>query len=623
MERQTGLSTNVADLERVEVLRGPQGSLYGRNSTAGAINFITEKPTGEFGIKQTFSGGNFGTVRSNTQVNLPEVEKLSVKLDFNYYHTDGWVHNDSTGANAGANFDYVNQLSGRAAFRWKPIADFTADYFVDYAREEYTPNYWQTTAPYFAPYSALLSPASPDRLESVTLAAPLPKSTLNATMQGLTLAWNALDSLTLKSLTGTRRTDNTNWVVYGGVPEGTLYSNAPHAYGQSQFTQEFQAIGNAGRDIQYTVGLFYFWENGSEYDTQDIGLPGPELGLPASAGFINLTVHDRYNQATNISKAAYTQATWTPSFILNGALHLTAGVRYTSDYRTTLVDQTESLTPPVAFSDSANARFHNTSPTFTAAYDVTDQVNVYAKYVQGYRSGGFNASATTPAGTTQPVQPELAKSYEIGTKSQWFDNRLRVNADIFYMHFKDLQFLFTDSSDISDARLVNAGVAISKGVELDVSARPLSDLLLAFHYGYTDVRYVEVIAPLTGINTADEYGQANTPHNSGNLDATYTLGHYSFGTLALNGNYMFTGAFSTTPARYPQSDVLPYSLLGARLNLSDIPVGDHHSARASLWVTNLTNKQYFIDNISVFPWSFRTTPFGPPRTYGVDLTYKF
>jgi iron complex outermembrane recepter protein len=601
--RSIGLSNEVADLQRIEVLRGPQGSLYGRNSIGGAINMVTAKPTGELGLKQTVSVGSLDYLRSSTNLNLPKVGDFSAKLSLVAGTKDGQVENKGSGPNFGDN----DNIGARVAVNWSPVDGFSADYAFDYSDVDTGVLYYQTVAQPYPQYSFL--PYSKNRMDEVTPKHPVDESTLKVTGHSLTLAWEVSDALTVKSLTGYREVEQHVYQDYGANPlAARMFANDPFDNDQDQFSQEFQFLGSLlDGSVDYVAGLYYFDESGQE-DTTDY--------------YFDYELPRRLTDANNTADAVFGRVTWTPP-VLEQRLHLTAGLRYSEDERDVSTDRYAS-----GFryqSARADGKWHNTSPDFTASFDITPDVNVYAKYVEGYKTGGFNGRGASVLAITSPVDEENITTIEAGFKAQFLDNRVRLNAAAFTSDYEDIQLSFALLGDPTNVVNYNAGKASIDGVELDLSAVLVEGLVLTASYGYLDTKIDEVINPLTGIDDSktQRYVLPGAPENTWTLDLEYTFPAFTFGELVADVNYAARDEMEFVSQPRTGYLVPDYDLWNARLTLRDICVGGPGKASVALWGKNLADEEYLLDGIEAFPWSPLSAPFGEERTWGVDVTYEF
>lgn len=651
---------DLADLERVEILRGPQGTLYGRNTTGGAVNLITKDPTGEFGFKQNFTFGTRDQFRSLTTVNLPSWNDIATKFTVVKSSIDGSVKN------TGNSHDYgeQEQLGGRFALRWTLSDDVTIDYFMEKGNLDSTPMYYQNTA-----WNGVLpnytSTGTPPK--RTYRAIDLPLSTSDFEGHGLTVSWDINDSLTLKSLTGYRKLNwdahqdpadaysyiNTYFTSPVGIPVSSYLRNLVH---QHQFSQEFQISGSAfGNTVEYVGGLYYFKEDGSAFlnYTSEIAA----IGVASS--------RDRYVDAEAKSQAGYFQATWTPP-ILDDRFSITGGARYTKDNRSAertvflngvLYENGSSptaLAPQGAKNDQTFKKFN---PSLTLSYNWTEDVSSYLKWTTGYKAGGSSESAPIGAfGTT--FSPEKVVSYELGLKSYLFDRQVRLNVALFESKFDDMQLdLSVDPLDASVVQGINAGKATVKGAEFELLYAPLEDLAFNLNYTYLHATVNELDAPAgtlfdpainpaspyqVGQDIKDTFALPYVPRHSLDFAADWKFLHLDNSDLSAHLDYRFQSSIFNTAQTGPAVPnrnafaVPSYGVLNARLTWAfQLPRGDH--ASVSLWGKNIANKQYpaqvigfgsGIDTqsaVSFTPAGYTSSAiaWADRPSYGIDLSYEY
>lgn len=595
MARSQGLATEVADLERIEVLRGPQGSLYGRNATGGAINFITSAPKlGEWGLKQNLTVGNLDQFKSRTMINIPVGEKLAAQLSYMRSSRHGVTENLGTGVKR---FGDQDRTAYRAALRWQPTETLDLRYTYDRTEIDDTPAHAASVS--FYPTQ------TPRPKQGSPLVRDLKANDIVSQGHALTATLDLSDNAQLKSITAYRKLSsftNQNFLpgVFGDYAAAALSFDQK----QDQFSQELQLVGQSSDRLDYALGLYYFTETSEGFDTS------------FQLGFRQI---DRWIGAKNKAYAAYAQGTYTPP-IADDRIHLTVGARWSRDDRAATyardVYQGGNLTVSTP-TTRGHQKFEDFSPSATIAFDFNDNVNSYVRVASGYKTGGYNIGASSPARFSEGFAPEDVMSYEWGIKSDLLNRKLRINAALFHMDYQDIQVNVPDPNQVSVLDVINAGKARVRGLELDMQMRPTQSLSFSFNYGYLDAKYQEILNA-QGVDIKNDFVYISAPKHVVSTSAEFRLPPTSIGEFSIVVDYNFQDKHFVQPndRRYITGD---YGLLNARLNLTEIPV-PVGELRLSLWGKNLTAKDYYISHGNLFaPGAL----YGDPRTYGLDLSFSF
>nr|WP_284698768.1 TonB-dependent receptor [Sphingomonas lycopersici] len=597
--RSQGLATDIADLERVEVLRGPQGTLYGRNATGGAINFITRRPTlGQWGGRITLDAGNYDYRRVKGSINVPIGQTIAIDLSYLGMGQHGFVKNAGTQV---ARFGDKDRHALRADALWKPSNSFSLRYVYDRSIIDDTPAFIAAVP---------LFPAVADRpTTGAKTVSDLLRNHITSQGHALTGEWQPTDDITVRSITAYRELSNFQNENYlaGVLRPQPLQRNRGEIH-QHQFSEELQLLGKLfGDQLNYVVGGYYFSENGRS----------------SSANLPTTTTVTTYggNSIDNSAFAAFGQVSWTPA-LAGDRLHFTIGARYSRDRReATKTQATQTGSGPIINTGSGAGQrvFHDFSPSFILAFDAAPGVNLYAKAVRGYKSGGFNLRASSIARFEQGFAPENLWSYELGAKTLLFDNSLRVNVAAFTSDYRDIQVnVQSDPTNIRITDVLNAGAATVKGVEADVALVPLRGLTLSANYGYLDARY-DRIRDASGADVTSQFRFINAPHNSFSLEANYETPRFSFGRLAGDVNYNWQSKeYSVSSVTGGAYIIGSRGLLNARLTLSDMPLVK--GVKISLFGQNLTDRKYYVAHFNA---GAPAAIFGEPRTYGIELTGTF
>ena len=702
--RQHGLNASLFDVERIEVLKGPQGTLFGRNTEGGALSIVSKAPSGKFEGRLTGGIGNYGSRNGEVHLDLPEVAGFSVKLDGVIQHQDATTKNpleDQTG------FNYYTRKGVRAAVRWKPTDNITNDFSFDYARDSNSPFYSQLlnfnpnacrAGPQAASpncvlpgtaYTTLTGTVKPvlpgvvvegkDRMSVADIGVPQQPSVDKT--HGFTniLKWKLAREIELRSITAWRGVNVEQWDNSGGahrVPvvapgcTGTACNFSRYSLAglnQNQFSQELQAVGTIDR-FDYVAGLYYFNERvhddaatpnsvairgyttagqtgGYQYVVLD-----PCTGSGGFGSIRSCRSTDRASRVRSRSYAAYGQVTWNAT----DQIHLTAGGRYTWDKKEgdllTSRNVNYVLRPDIAAANGyqrLDESWHRFNPMVTLAYDVNSDVHVYAKYATGYRSGG----ASSRTSNYQAFDPEDVRSYEVGLKADFWDRRGRINLAGYIMDRDDSQvdissIQTTTTGSFNNLVTINAdGTTKIRGVEAELSLRPVDRLTLSasYAYTYTKIPLVPITVTAGGVTTTvlQRFYIVFTPRNAASGAIDYSLPMPMVGDdtqlrFHIDGNYaQATQTFDQFGTKADSSFIV-----NARLSLADIAIGGGRShVTASMWVRNLFDKQYVYrrDPSNSLPGSPTTSAttgsinnvlgdygnFNAPRTFGGEVTVKF
>lgn len=657
LARQHGLNAALFEVERIEVLKGPQGTLFGRNTEGGAVSLISKAPTGEFGGKLNVGTGNFGSYNAGLHLNLPEVAGFSFKVDAVISHQDPTVKNPLEGQTG---WNQYHRYGGRIASRWRPSDSFTADLAFDISRDENTPFYSQLInfnpngypvatlaqiqananqlpAGMIAPLPSMVV-VSGDRLDVADIGVPQQASLGKTKGFSSSLKWKVADGLELRSITAWRTVDSEQWDNSGGahrspsfLPSGSFSRYSISFMTARQFSQELQAVGSLGK-VDYVLGVYYFNERAEEI----AGTPNTNTWNATGTGYTIRDAMTWQRSAISISRAsfafsksyaAFGQVTWNPS----DTLHVTAGGRFTHDQKRGDLFKLNNVASTFPFS----FKYDRFDPLLIVAWEPTDGINVYAKYSTGYRAGGASSRSISYA----TFGPESVKSYEVGFKTEFLDRKVRFNVAGFLMDRFDSQFDFdfyqvqTNGSVRHTLETVNAsGVTKIRGLEADLTVRPNDSFSFGVSYAYTYWKVPPTPNPLVVGNPLQPLFLVYTPPHalSGNVDYNLPVG--SNGAkfkLHIDANYSAPHySFDNEPVLVDKS-----LLVNARIAIADIPMGQGgQTATISVWARNLLDEQHIYrrSNANRVPidGNFRTVVgdyanFNTPRTFGVEGTLTF
>lgn len=470
----SGFNTYLIDVDRVEVLRGPQGTLFGNNTLAGTIHTITRKPGDDFQAEGLIAAGDYNQINVAGLVSGPLIDgKLSGSIAATYRDREGF-----TAIRGGGRGNDDNGFGARAKLRFTPNDQFDAVLSVD---TDYT-----NISPYYYKLTRQLTPGAgpvaldPDIHNDIVEAGPQTNKSSRRIYGGSLNVSYDLGGYALTSVTAARKT------TYGLARDGDysalnkLYLSLDSTFEQT--SQEFRITSPDEGRFTWLAGAFYF-RTVSKSDGQTLVGPDYEAGGGLTVGDLQALglAPDPYiiptpaSETTDTSYALYASA----AYEITPQLKIQGGLRYSSEEIET------EIVPAQSFSTTDD----NLSPSLSLTYQPTDDINLYGTVSQGWYRGGFNTSAVIVIGE-RAFKPEQLTNYELGIKSYWFDRRLLVNAALFYMDYTDLQR--TQSFIIAGSPVsttTNAASTTVKGFELELQARPIEGLSLTARYGYQDAKY--------------------------------------------------------------------------------------------------------------------------------------
>lgn len=649
---------DVADLERVEILRGPQGTLYGRNALAGAVNLVTRKPSGEAGGSAEISYGNFDYWRGKATLDLPAMGPIMIKVSGQIQKRDGFV---KVGPNPfpqaflalPASVKDLGDLDGRSGMvqvRLNPEGNFTADYQFDYSRYNQRTDFSQLVS--VLPNSLFTDPAilaaiaplglyaNPNRQKRASVnASPLYEKT-RTYGHSLTLSLD-LGNATLKSISAYRNLRWKDAADLDGSPldvAATQRDTSFHAY-----SQELQLTGATMEDrLNYVAGAFYYKEKAETLGPQRFFGFLNQVGAPGAAD-----LQSDYGSHTK-AWAVFAQL----DYKLTEALKLTLGGRYTNE-RKDIRRQFAVGTPRfvlfnLPYGGVPDAKFNNFSPTATISYEASDAVNVYARWARGYKSGGFNGETdvggligspfnctTAPGNASElcnPYSPEKVDSYELGLKTKLAGGKLIFNVAAFWDEHKDIQLSVFTAQGAAASVVLNAAAARIRGLEFEAVARPIPALTINGSFAILDADYKSFIDG--GVDVSNNRAFPHTPKTTAAFGVDWRVLEGGWGKLNLTGDFNHVSSYYTFPFALTGNPALETiagntrskgrSIVNMNARLSDLKIGGAKT-ELSLWVRNLTKEDSASNFIDFGPGFGGLTLgyFPDPRTYGITLGAKF
>lgn len=655
--RMVASQLDLIDPERIEVLRGPQGSLFGRNTTGGAVNITLPGPADEFGTsaRAGYASNNELTVRGIVDTGHIGSTGLKAKFAVQRHTMDGYVRNTLTsdgkywGGSEDTTSAYAN-VQGNIG----TVGSF--DYRFDYSRMLQFLLGYQTTYP--SPQSVAyysLSPTyggDPFVYSTTRLGAypiyPLIRSNGHVMGNALTLNFPISDALNVKSITAIRSLKTnliphatgqghllglvTNFVsasVQRVTPYETIIGpgqTEPDPQTQHQVSQELQVSGQVGRH-KYVGGLYYFRERYSEVYDALITLTSEALPfLPPNVAF-NSIIGGNYHGESS-SYAAYLSDSYVPP-ILDDKLEITGGVRYTIDYKILDFPFDAISNPVMAYHHYK--KFSAVSGDATVKYQWTPDIMTYLRYANAYKSGGFSArNAPNGAG----FNPETANNVEGGFKTDFFDKHLRVNGDIFYTKYTDKQVnTFIVSAGTVNSGIANAGSVKYLGSELEVTIVPVQRWDIDLNWGRTWPKYLQFnyqpVASGPVYNIADSARFPNFSKTSFAVGTQYTFEPTSIGEVSLRVDYTYKSGmyFLASDLLNPRNEETksgPAELLNTNINLAHIPVNlGRTDVEVSAYCTNCLDKAFRVYGTDFGVLGVGTNVFARPRVFGVNVTAKY
>lgn len=565
---QTGFfSFDLFDVERIEVLKGPQGTLFGRNVTGGALNVVTSNPPDAFDATLEATLGNYGRREFQGVVGGPLTDSLAGQIAFSSKNSDGFYTNTFDGR--GVEGQDTFSLRGKLRYELSDAVDIVlgAEYAQDkldgigFDLEGDPLPYMDTGA--FGPDDQV-SLNTPGYLDNKTWAYT---GTINAdTNLG-----------TITSITAYRKAENfTEYDIDGTPVVEVVGSDADNI---KQFSQELRLTGEVG-NLQYVGGVYYLNINHERTENRLLdGAPGSTYNLFLFDG-PSLTTQGQDIETT--SYAAYAEFTYAL-----GRLSLTGGVRYTKDKKTGIsfctTDGADLFCPPPSRTLVHDGSWDAVTPRFVAQYEFNDDVMVYGSFSRGFKSGGFplNIFDTDPQAG---FEPEFANNYEVGLKSRFWDRRLQANIALFQLDFTDLQVLSQSPEGLLFA--ANAGEARTRGVEVDLNARISDGFNLYGNYSYLDAEFKSLA--IEGADLSGNKPRA-TPKHSFNVGGSYEWDLGDAGSVTMRSNVIYRSRYFLSVDNDPNRTANVSGLVNAGIEYA--PSGGNW--QFSLWVKNLTDLRYF------------------------------
>ncbi|MBB3358299.1 MULTISPECIES: TonB-dependent receptor [unclassified Novosphingobium] len=591
--RLSGTNLLFNDIDRIEVLRGPQGTLYGRNNLTGAVKVVRKQADGTtFGSAEGSYGSRDYNDQKATFSTAIAPDKLAVIVSGFHQYKGDYYDAPAIGGKRGKD----EQYGARVGLAWIGDGPFSAKANVSYTHEKgdgaaqinFTEGLKETGGAFG------------------TYISPIPSSSFNEQINAdLTLGYDFDNGLKLKAITGyIRGDDRFRFDVYGGQVNATTGAYTAGFDRRSdminhQFSQELQLSGDVGGNVQFILGGYYFHETIRQVFNDNV------LGYQV--------LPDTIHQVTN-SYAGFGQATWrfAPRF------SLTLGGRYTRETKD--IDATLSnglfLPSQTLTAVGGHLSFTNFSPKGEIDFQATRDIFIYASISRGFQSGGFNASVVAnPTLFNTPYGAETVTAYEAGMKSEFFDHHLRVNADWFVNRFGEIQ---TNTYIGTSVVTQNAGTALVHGPELEVTAEPVHGLTLFGNGSLTLDKYLKLNANTAAARAnADALPRVSKWQYNIGFNARHSLGGEGMGTLHASSSLAYRSSYNVDPGLVAISQMPAQTLLNAAVGWTS----DNGKLDVTLSADNLTNNRFYVTG-SNYGVNRKSRLQNEPRLVKIAVSYK-
>lgn len=622
LPRSIGAALDVVDVERIEILRGPQGTLFGRNTIGGAIQVITKAPGDHLEGSVATTVGSRDRADVKAHINLPVGEKAAARIAVASLNQDGYGRRLLTGADTGN----VNNDAIHGQFRWHPTDAWEVLVSADASRrrghaasENLKSN--DDTNSFAALYNMLyLAPQGFPLINAANFVTGDPRKSWSGAPNrddydtrgaSTTLRWDASEALEIKSITAWRSLESASAFDFDGTPYPFLDQSV--AVDQSQWSQELQLSGQ-GFDsrLNWLVGAYYFREDVTEnqlgwllgsiartgsglYDFETTG-----LGLGYTTYLAQIT--DSY--------ALYGQGTYQ----LTDRLSFTAGARYTLERKELDSANTGGLVRgPVTVDDDWNAF----TPKLGAEFKIDRNKLLYVSVAKGFRSGGFNGREAATA-IPDSYEPEYITAYEAGLKSDLLERALRLNLSSYYYDYNDKQGVALKPN--ATVTVGNIGKVEMYGLEMEATAIPMRGLQLSLGvgYGHHEIKEVDASGSLT---LRPDTKLENAPEWTGNAALTYTMDLASAGALSFYLDARYKSAHEFMVPNYPNEGEAAYTVSNARVGFTSAS----GTWELQAFVLNLTDESYAVFTESTIGFGFPgvIANYGRPREWGLTAKYNF
>jgi iron complex outermembrane receptor protein len=616
-----GAMVKALDLQSVEILRGPQGTLFGRNSIAGAVNITRRKPDSEFTGEVRASYGNYNDVQVDGYVSLPVNDRLSFKIAGAWNDRDGYYYNRT-----------LNKRQGDEEYKtfspsvvWRPTDEIEFYYRYDWQKTTQDASvllnvaqpdqawcfFYQQCAP------NVRQPQGGDRYESLQNT-PDSNAWFKSQTHILNAKWDVAPGYRVEYVFGYFATkEDAHW-DYDGTPLTLYDTQRPQKWFQR--SHELRLTYSGDGPLSYTLGA-YAWNSSYRIDMiSTIGFGDLLFGLPSGT---LLQVPQSVAQATK-SYAGFFEG----DYKFGDAWTLTLGGRYTHDKKNTgLIDPlfTAQLAVAGGIDNPVSKSWSEFTPKVSLRYRWSPDLMAYALYSRGFRAGGFSGRPGTYEAAVTPYDPERVDNYELGIKSEWLDRRLRLNASVYYMKYKDKQEELSVPINVAGGTgqqtlFLNASSATLKGAELELVAAPGGGFTISASLGLLDAKYKDFNDPLTG-QSLTNLKLRRAPDVTATVSPSFEWPALS-GKMAIRADWRYVSSYENTFLNSPQSSNGSQNVIDATLNYQ------YKNTDIAIYGRNLTNDDSYTIGLDVarnltFPGLWTFVGSRPPRTYGVRITQRF
>jgi iron complex outermembrane recepter protein len=665
--RSIGGMMDAVDLARVEVLRGPQGTLFGRNTIGGAVNIVSKQPTDEFEGEISLTGGSFDRLDGKAVINIPLSETFATRFTVASINRDGYQKRLVDGEDPGDRDARIGRV--QALWNASENVDVTVSLDATRVRQNSAPltliDVAAVGVPFMNLYNGLVAPTlntpAPNGVSTVnaswitgdidtTWAGGPSVNDLDTRGASVTVDWD-LGPVELKSISAYRELE----ALFARDGDNTPFTfrETINDDDQDQLSQELQLSGVSFEDrLTWLVGAYYFEEDAVEEGKANLalgtysalealvlpagttwcGLPGPNpraaaacppplrfggAGNPNNVG-VDVGV-DLYTSVANESVALFGQG----AFDLTDSLSVTAGVRWTKDDKELrLVHFREAsgryVVGAPGTQDTFTESWSEVTPKLGVEWRASDDAMLYASYAKGFKSGGFNARPLSGIAEVQtPYDPEIVDSYEVGAKTSWLDRRMVANLAVFFNDYTDMQ-LTINATPQNFVR--NAGEAEIKGAELEIVARIARGFDVNLAAGYLDAKYTQLDPQLATLNppltVSKKLVKAPDWTMAAGLQYAFDVG---VGEITLRGDWAYKTRVYHDVFNDPRLVQDPFDLFNAYASFS---TRDNHWELA-VFGTNLSDERYRVSGNSSAGFGLAESTFSPPREWGATVKYRF